>query len=88
MKSGTKYSGPMCQKRPFGTLHWNRRQPLISAVLNDLCSIVPITTIKNDSKEKGYILHENTRIRAYRNFWILGTHGGIHEREIYRAKID
>jgi hypothetical protein len=26
--------------------------PLINAVLNDLCSIVPITTIKNDSKEK------------------------------------
>jgi hypothetical protein len=21
-------------------------------------------------------------------FWILGTHGGIHEREIYRAKIN
>ncbi|WP_416200580.1 hypothetical protein [Thermocaproicibacter melissae] len=27
--------------------------PFISAVLNDQCSIVPITTIKNDSKEKG-----------------------------------
>jgi len=26
--------------------------PLISAVLNDLCSIVPLITIKNDSKEK------------------------------------
>ena len=27
--------------------------PFISAVLNGLCSIVPIITIKNDSKEKG-----------------------------------
>jgi hypothetical protein len=39
--------------------------PFISEVLNDLRSIVPITTIKNDSKEKELYIaekHAYTRV--------------------------
>jgi hypothetical protein len=57
-----------CSNEPrtlFRYITWNGRQPLCSTVHNNLCSIVPIITIKNNSNDKeqlGARIHIYTRV--------------------------
>jgi hypothetical protein len=44
---------PCAKNDPLEHIIGTGVSPFISAVLYGQCSIVPITTIKNDSKEKG-----------------------------------